>query len=262
MRKTLKIITIILTLCLAVSMLTGCSSSLKQEEQRVPKCSPKQELSQYTWEEIKDIAACGLSTQTLRDEWHIKAGMKKDGFMLVDDDGNSYLDKGFIFMGPINQHKAGKMNQMAHNQGGFLGSNMKTILATYYTESMLDTAIGNATEFVNVSCMKVDGSDIETYQTRLFIPSIYEVGACNSEEPTVKGWIKEGQPFDYFESNAKLNRINISKICLGGTDWWLRTPSDAGFGCINSEGNLFSSSASNSESVIIAFVVGEPNVKK
>lgn len=241
-------------------MLSGCSS-LKQEEQRVPKCSPKQELSQYTWEEIKDIASCGLASQTLRDEWNIKLGMKKDGFMLVDDDGNGYLKNGFIFMGPINQHKAGKMNQMGHNNGGYLGSEMKTVLTNYYTESMLDTAVGNATEFVTVSCLDVNGTNVSTYQTRLFLPSIYEVAACNSEDPTIKGWLDEGKPFDYFESNTKLNRVNISKIGLGGTDWWLRTPYESGFGCINGEGNLFSSGASNSESIIIAFVVGEPNIK-
>ena len=86
MRRFYKIITLILIACLAATMMVGCDNA-PSKEGREPKATPKAELNAYSWEEIKDLAACGLSEQRLRDEFNIKLGQTKDGFMLVDDDG-------------------------------------------------------------------------------------------------------------------------------------------------------------------------------
>lgn len=261
MRRFYKIITLILIACLAAAMMVGCDKAPNKEE-RQPKASPKAELNAYSWEEIKDLAACGLSEQRLRDEFNIKLGQTKDGFMLVDDDGNGYLSQGWIFLGPINQFPAGKMNAMPHNKGGYLGSSLKTALAEWYPEHMVNAGFGNAAEFINVKCINPSNNEVSLLQTKVFIPSVVEAGVYKEESHSDLKWGEEGHPFDYFENGGLANRARVSKICKGGGDWWLRTPiGDQAFACINREGNLVETSANSPESVLIAFVVGEPDIK-
>lgn len=261
MSKFYKILSVLLAACLIMIMLVGCENA-PNKEAREPKASPKAELNAYSWEEIKDLAACGLTAQRLKDEFNIKLGQTKDGYMLVDDDGNGYLSQGWIFIGPINQISASKMNPMPHNKGGYLGSSLKTTLAEWYTESMVNTGMGNAAEYINVKCISTSSKDVSLLQTKIFIPSIVEVGVYNEESHKDLNWGEEGQVFDYFEDGGKANRARVSKIGKGGSDWWLRTPiGEDSFGCINNEGNLVETSAINPESVLIAFVVGEPDTK-
>ena len=188
----------------------------------MPAENPSGTVDSYSWSELKLIAQAKMSAADLKAKYGIELGQKKDGkYWLVDLDGNEY--EGFVFMYDTGRY-GDLMNDAAVNLAGYAYCKMATTTmpAIYSALESSNPELTAAMKEINIVCNKygdVSQTDnkTNTLTTKLFLPSVKEVGVDASGWTYPEGYLLEGSRFDYLTSMSRLAQIAPNK------DFWLRS---------------------------------------
>lgn len=214
-------------------------------------------LADYTWEEIAEIAAQGKAAATFRigdkKELELITGEKLTAIIIGFDHDVIYNDKADAAAGitfAIDGVLDGwfEMNEDDTNKGGWKNSKMRTVYMARI-EKLLPAELRAALRTVAKFTGKGGGSDdVEMTADKLFLFSEAEIVGDNVEY-SASG---EGSQYPYFTDAA--NRVK--KRCGDSCFWWLRSPyvaSSSYFRYVGSGGNVSSYYASSSCGVSFGF---------
>ena len=212
----------------------------------MPAENPSGTVDSYSWSELKLIAQAKMSAADLKAKYGIELGQKKDGkYWLVDLDGNDY--EGFVFMYNTNRY-GDLMNDGAVSSAGYAYCKMATTTmpAIYSALESSNSELTAAMKEVTVICNKygdVSQSDNKYYTltTKMFLPSVKEIGVDTSSWTYPEGYALEGSRFDYLTSLTR-----VAEISSNGS-FWLRsanTSSSAAF-CYYNDGGYVTSATAN-----------------
>ena len=225
----------------------------------LPAENPGGTVDSYSWSELKLLAQAKMSAADLKSKYGIELGQKKDGkYWLVDLDGNAY--EGFVFMYDTGRY-GDLMNDGAVSSAGYAYCKMATttIPAIYSALASANSELTDAMKEVTVICNKygdVSQSDNKYYTltTKMFLPSVEELGVATSTWTYPEGYALEGDRFDYFTSLTRVAEIS------GNKSYWTRsanTSSSAAF-CYYNDGGYVTSATANIyvHYTVAAFVIG------
>ena len=215
-------------------------------------------LADYTWEEIAEIAAQGKAAANFRigdkKELELITGEKLTAVIIGFDHDVIYNDKSdaaagitFAIEGVLDGWF--EMNEDDTNKGGWKNSKMRTVYMSRI-EKLLPAELRTALRTVAKFTGKGGGSDdVEMTADKLFLFSEAEI-IGDDVEYSASG---EGSQYPYFADAA--NRI---KKRHGGDSyiWWLRSPNVTYtyyFRCVNHDGHVYYNGASNSCGVSFGF---------
>ena len=215
-------------------------------------------LADYTWEEIAEIAAQGKAAANFRigdkKELELITGEKLTAVIIGFDHDVIYNDKSdaaagitFAIEGVLDGWF--EMNEDDTNKGGWKNSKMRTVYMSRI-EKLLPAELRVVLRTVAKFTGKGGGSDdVETTADKLFLFSEAEI-IGDDVEYSASG---EGSQYPYFADAA--NRI---KKRHGGDSyiWWLRSPNvtyTRYFRYVGPDGNVYSYIASNSYGVSFGF---------
>ena len=220
---------------------------------------PQDSLEDYTWAEIYQLAGSGMPSFVLSSKYNVHVGDTKDGYVLVDDDANSYATCGFVFMGLVKSYTNVPMKEGVNkNDGGYGKSALTPKLEQYYSTTLINTEFGKELPKVKINylthCSNNATSDINA---RLFIPSLSEVNGRDPEDTMQKWFGTEGKVFDYFEDDPQASRKTFSNMYKLDNCWWLRSIyNEREFCAVAKDGSIKYLPSSKNAAVIIAFVIG------
>lgn len=214
-------------------------------------------LADYTWEEIAEIAAQGKAAANFRigdkKELELITGEKLTAVIIGFDHDVIYNDKSdaaagitFAIEGVLDGWF--EMNAYDTNKGGWKNSKMRTVYMSRI-EKLLPAELRTALRTVAKFTGKGGGSDdVEMTADKLFLFSEAEI-VGDDIEYSASG---EGSQYPYFADAA--NRIK--KRRGGSCSWWLRSPSVSYtyfFRCVGNDGYVHYYDASYSCGVSFGF---------
>ena len=214
-------------------------------------------LADYTWEEIAEIAAQGKAAANFRigdkKELELITGEKLTAVIIGFDHDVIYNDKSdaaagitFAIEGVLDGWF--EMNEDDTNKGGWKNSKMRTVYMSRI-EKLLPAELRTALRTVAKFTGKGGGSDdVEMTADKLFLFSEAEI-VGDDVEYSASG---EGSQYPYFADAANRIKKRRGDSC----SWWLRSPNVTNayyFRCVYSFGYVFSYGASYSYGVSFGF---------
>lgn len=173
---------------------------------------PKNSLEEYTWEEIRQLAQMKINPF----DYKIELGQSKDGKILVD---MNHAYDGWTFL--YKTSDVGCMNENNLNYGGYIDSDMRPHVEQLIDK--IDSELRSVIKTVEIKCSQ--GSDkynegVRTLQTKLFLPSMKEMGLYHEGLPCAKQMEEEGELFDLF---ADYDEAVHKRYSITQSWWWLRS---------------------------------------
>lgn len=213
-------------------------------------------LADYTWEEIAEIAAQGKAAANFRigdkKELELITGEKLTAVIIGFDHDIIYNDKSdaaagitFAIEGVLDGWF--EMNEDDTNKGGWKNSKIRTVYMSRI-EKLLPAELRTALRTVAKFTGKGDGSDdVEMTADKLFLLSEVEVDGT-----TAATYANEGSQYPYFADAANRIKKRRGDSCV----WWLRSPYVTYthiFRCVRGDGNVYYYGAGYSFGVSFGF---------
>ena len=231
----------------------------------LPEENPNKTLNDYTWSELKLLAAANLTAAEYKSKYGIELGQRKyNHYILVDFDNYN----GFVFIDANNETSTMDTHKKINGYGD---TELSDVVNQRYTT--YEFALQRAIKKVPVNFY--NNSSLQTEYYYCFIPSLSEIGYDTSKFTAAQNdkFSAEGEIFEYLKTTNGRNEIVFE---YGYTLWewdfyWTRTMSEYStssyssfytFSIDQSLDDKYQSNATNALyyprtfNYVIAFVVG------
>lgn len=228
---------------------TGNSNESSQPEIIEPEVvlpEAKEDLKDYTWDEIKNLADAQLLNY---DDYGIQLGdtiTLNNGTTLYLVDFNNYGGFCFLYIGPQS------LSNISISDGSYSNSSLSETINSYF--DTLDVELQNVIKTVDVvsSDYSYMSADYTSMQVQLFVASAIEVGTSSSVYV-----LNEGMKYEYFLNNT------IRNIVGNGTKTYFTRSEHttySGGGRIGIDGRTTTCNATGGYP-LVSFVVGSNDIQ-